>query len=441
MRMQCEDRKKRQGPTASYKKGRSGIEGAVCTLLTLAAALFSLAIMPQSALTAEAREAKVVYVNKDTNADTFWHQAAAAYFQDTGTKVGIINVDSSNGDRTLKQYLKRNGLVTMFSVDGNRELKDLDSYCLDLDGTKPESLLISDSFVLREQKKVKALGYNYYAYGIVVDVPLLKKAGYSVEQIKDQKSLIKAVQDIQSNRKQLGIQGAFAALPLGGDGISSTASLLLNLPIYYEQQAQKTEIVQAFKGNLSGFKSLLDLFLENGTVPSAQMLSYDSNASLGEFVQKKAVFYLGGGWDYETLKQYFKDEELAVIPIYYGAEDGQQGLCSGSTAFWCVNTKASEADQQASLDFMSWLVGSEKGVNLMASYYDMFPYRNRTTSGNLFYETDRTMMKSGKTEIPLQFSQVPTDEWMLSFLNALSGYAQGSGEWSDIETLFRAQWK
>ena len=428
------------GGSRKRKKGTGNKIAAGALMLTVV--LFSLTAIPQNVLAVNAGEANVVYLNKNADADVFWHQAAAAYQQDTGTKVGIINIDNSDNNQTMKRFLKRNGLVTMFSIDGYKKEKALDSFCIDLDGTDPESRIISDNFLLRDNRKyIKALGYDYFTYGIVVNVPLLNKAGYSVDQIKDQESLIKAVKDIQKNRRQLGIQGAFAALPIGNSSISKTAALLLNLPIYYEEQEQKTMDLQSFEGNLSGFKNLLDLFLQNGTIPSAQMLHADNNETLGEFVQKKAVFYLGGSWDYPMLKQYFKDEELAVIPVYYGTEDAGQGLCSGSTSYWCVNKKASNAGVQASLDFMSWLIGSEKGVNLMASYYDMFPYRNRTTGGNLFYETDQSMTKDGKTGIPLQSSMIPSDEWMLSFMNALIGYAKGNDDWANIEALFRTEWK
>ena len=44
-----------------------------------------------------------------------------------------------------------------------------------------------------------------------------------------------------------------------------------------------------------------------------------------------------------------------MIPIYFGVGDeANQGLCTGSENYWCVNKNASEEDIQATLDFMYW---------------------------------------------------------------------------------------
>ena len=54
------------------------------------------------------------------------------------------------------------------------------------------------------------------------------------------------------------------------------------------------------------------------------------------------------------------DDDLAMIPIYIGVGDeANQGLCTGTENYWCVNNQADEADIQATLDFMNWCVTSE----------------------------------------------------------------------------------
>ena len=37
----------------------------------------------------------------------------------------------------------------------------------------------------------------------------------------------------------------------------------------------------------------------------------------------------------------------------------------GTENYWCVNSKASEEDIQATLDFMNWCVTSDEGVEAM----------------------------------------------------------------------------
>ena len=41
-------------------------------------------------------------------------------------------------------------------------------------------------------------------------------------------------------------------------------------------------------------------------------------------------------------------EQVGMMPIYIGDPDEQdEGLATGSENYWCINSKASEADQKA----------------------------------------------------------------------------------------------
>ena len=59
------------------------------------------------------------------------------------------------------------------------------------------------------------------------------------------------------------------------------------------------------------------------------------------------------------------DEDIGMMPIYIGVDgEENQGLCTGSENYWCVNNKASEADIQATLDFVNWVVTSDTGRDI-----------------------------------------------------------------------------
>ena len=54
-----------------------------------------------------------------------------------------------------------------------------------------------------------------------------------------------------------------------------------------------------------------------------------------------------------------------MLPIYIGVDgEEDQGLCTGSENYWCVNKKADEKDIQATLDFLSWVITSDEEENL-----------------------------------------------------------------------------
>ena len=62
--------------------------------------------------------------------------------------------------------------------------------------------------------------------------------------------------------------------------------------------------------------------------------------------KRQAVFFQNGSWEYGNLTAdgALTDDDLAMIPIYIGAGDeANQGLCTGTENYWCVNNQADEA--------------------------------------------------------------------------------------------------
>ena len=52
-----------------------------------------------------------------------------------------------------------------------------------------------------------------------------------------------------------------------------------------------------------------------------------------------------------------------MMPIYTGVKgEEDQGLATGSENYWCINDKASDADTQATEDFLSWIITSDAGT-------------------------------------------------------------------------------
>lgn len=52
--------------------------------------------------------------------------------------------------------------------------------------------------------------------------------------------------------------------------------------------------------------------------------------SRNEFVNGDAVFYQNGSWEYAELAKTYSDDELAMIPIYFGVDDENEGLATGT---------------------------------------------------------------------------------------------------------------
>ena len=132
-----------------------------------------------------------------------------------------------------------------------------------------------------------------------------------------------------------------------------------------------------------------------------------------------------------------------MIPIYFGVDDANQGICTGTENFWCVNSTADEADIQATLDFMNWCVTSEEGTKAMAD--DMgftIPFDTAQESANIFVKQDAALTAAGKTPVAWNFSTMPSEEWKDGVGQALTAYAadQTDDNWEAVKSAFVDGW-
>ena len=281
--------------------------------------------------------------------------------------------------------------------------------------------------------------------GLTLD-ELLTAAGYKQEDIKGFADLKKVAEDITARKDELG----FAAFTSAGMDSSSDwrfKTHLANLPIYFEYQADGIGSTDAIKGTyLDNYKNMFDLYINNSTCAPTELAGKTGDDSRNEFLDNEAVFYQNGSWEYTNLVgdgKPFTDDDLTMIPVYIGVGDeANQGLCTGTENYWCVNKEADQADIDATLDFMYWCVSSDEGTKAMAN--DMgfvIPFKNAQESPNLFVKVDNALTAEGKTPVAWCFSTMPSENWKNGVGSALTAYAAGTGDWNAVVTAFVDGWK
>ena len=206
----------------------------------------------------------------------------------------------------------------------------------------------------------------------------------------------------------------------------------------------KTEVTGAY---LDNYRDIFDLYVNNSTCAGKDLSAKTGDDSRNEFLQSKAVFFQNGSWEYANLvgDGKFAEDELAMMPIYIGVGDeAKQGLCTGTENYWCVNADASEADIQATLDFMYWCVNSDEGTKAMANEMGfVLPFKNAVASSNLFVQQDAAYTAEGKTPVAWNFSTMPSEAWKNNVGSALTAYAanQTDANWDAVKTAFVDGWK
>ena len=388
---------------------------------------------------------KVFYLNFKPEQDEAWQNLAKAYTEETGVPVTVVTAASGTYEETLMADMAKSDAPTLFQVNGPVGLANWKDYCYDLSGSAVYGELTSDDFALKEDSTVYGIAYVIESYGLIVNKTLLEKAGYTTDDIQSFADLKKVAEDITARKDELGF-AAFTSAGMDGSSDWRFKTHLANLPIYFEYQADGIGTTDAIKGTyLDNYKNIFDLYINNSTCDPKDLAGKTGDDSRNEFLNGEAVFFQNGSWEYNNLvgaDKPFTDDDLAMIPIYIGVGDeANQGLCTGTENYWCVNKDASEEDIKATLDFLYWCVTSDKGTEAMAN--DMgfvIPFKGALESTNLFVKQDKEMTAAGKTPVSWNFPTMPSEEWKNGVGSALTAYAAGTGDWDAVKTAFVDGW-
>ncbi len=394
---------------------------------------------------ASAATGKVYYLNFKPEQDQAWQDLAKAYTEETGVPVTVLTAASGTYEEKLTSEIAKTDAPTLFQVNGPVGLASWKDYCYDLKDSQVYGELTSDSFALKDGDAVAGIGYVIESYGLIVNKTLLAKAGYTVEDIQSFADLKKVAEDITARKDELGF-AAFTSAGMDGSSDWRFKTHLANLPIYFEYQADGISSTDAIKGTyLDNYKNIFDLYINNSTCAPADLSGKTGDDSRNEFLAGQAVFFQNGSWEYNNLVgegKPFTDDDLTMMPIYIGVGDeANQGLCTGTENYWCVNKDAAPEDIQATLDFMYWCVTSDKGTQALAN--DMgfvIPFKKAAESPNLFVKVDKELTAAGKTPVSWNFTTMPSEQWKNDVGSALTAYAAGTGDWEAVKTAFVDGW-
>ena len=394
---------------------------------------------------ADAATGSVYYLNFKPEADAAWQELAAQYTAETGVPVKVVTAAGGEYSSTLNAEMAKDSAPTLFQCGNMAGLKDWDEYCLDLTGTDFAAELTTDAFNLyNADGALKCVGYCYECFGIITNIELLEKAGYTVADITDFASLKAVAEDITARSAELGFS-AFSSAGLDSSSSWRFSGHLANMPLFYEfRDDGVTEAPATITGAyLDNYRNIWDLYINNSTCTGAELNGKTGDNSKADFTEGKAVFYQNGSWEYAGLIEAGMDAaKLTMLPIYCGVEgEADAGLCSGTENCWAVNAKASEADQKATLDFLYWVVTSDEGTQMLADELGAVSFKNAKVPTNGFCADAQEYADAGCYNVSWAFNHTPnTEVWRSGVVSGLTAYSAGTGDWSAVETAFVEGW-
>ena len=392
-----------------------------------------------------AAEGRVYYLNFKPEADTAMQELAALYTETTGVPVKVVTAASGQYSDTLTAEMAKTEAPTIFNIGNLSGLNDWDDYALNLADTAVANELTTDEFNLyNDAGELKALGFCFESYGIIVNKALLEKAGHSVEEITDFASLKTVADDIHARAAELGFD-AFSAPGLDSSSSWRFSGHLANMPLFYEfRDDNVTEQPATIKGTyMDNFRNIWDLYVTDTAADPKTLTTGTADESRAQFTEGKAAFYQNGTWEFAALNEAGLTD-ICMIPIYCGvAGEEKAGLCSGTENCWAVNSKVSEADQKASLDFLYWLVTDPTASQKMVDTLGALPFKSAPESSNTFLANGNDLLAKGNYNVSWVFNHTPNvDSWRATVVTALAKYAadRTDANWAEVVKGFVDGW-
>ncbi len=414
-------------------------------LLTLVMVLGLCACTP-----AETEVGSVYWLNFKPESDEALKEIAALYKEKTGVEVKIVTAAAGTYNETLTAEMDKGAAApTMFVVGNAAAVDTWSDFCLDLKDTDIAKELNTDAYQLFDKSgKLCSIGYCYECYGIIVNLDLLEKAGFARDYITNFATLKEVAETVHANAATLGFD-AFSAADMDGNSSWRFTGHMINLEYYYESvknpDAWKECPPEITGDYMDNFKNLYDLMVNNSCTDRKDLVN-GGHEPTTQFSSGKALFLVQGNWEWTSLeKAGMKAENLAMIPYYCGVEGEEKaGLNCGTENYWAVNSKASEADQKATLDFMKWLVTDKEASAKAVATFGVMPYKNAVTSSNPFLADANEYATNGCYTMGWVTNYQPNvDAYRAACVSALNAYNADPSDanWEQVVTAFVAGWK
>lgn len=416
--------------------------------------------------TATATGGSVYMLNFKPEVDQQWKDLAAIYTEQTGVEVNVLTAAEGQYSTTLQSEMAKDEAPTIFNIGNTTAAQTWNDYTYDLTGTALYDHLSDKSLTINYDGKVAGVANCYECYGIIYNKTILSQyctvdgaVISSIDEINSLDTLEAVANDINSRVDEINealgthLTGAFASAGLDNGSNWRFSGHLAGVALYYEFLDDGCDLI-AGEATIDGtyldnFKRVWDMYVNTSSADPKTLESGTYNAEM-EFGMGEAVFFQNGNWEYSALVNPDNGyevvaEDLGMMPIYFGVDDANEGLCVGTENYWAVNSQASEEDIQATLAFLEWVITSDEGrdaiTNQMGLSAPFDTFTGDFESDNAFVKDNNAYMAAGKTAVAWSFNATPNvDDWRAGVVAPLTAYTNGSGDWDAVVSGFVDGW-
>ncbi|GEQ32240.1 ABC transporter substrate-binding protein [Marinilactibacillus psychrotolerans] len=354
---------------------------------------------------------------------------------DGDTRVTITTVGSGEGSAGLQARFSSGDEPALMMLGGLPEVERYSDSLIDVSELDVTDTLIDGTLEGGTIDDIPlGIPLNLEGFGWMYNREIFEEAGINPDSIQSYDDFAEAVETLDSQKEELGIDEVFAFS--GGENyIANQFSANFTSPEFNESIIESYEAKELNWEYGDQMKKYTDLFNQYNVQP---ILTVDYSRSVEElFVNDKVAMVHQGIWIVPTLNDIdpsFAKEKLGLLPVY-GESDTEGKIIAGAPFYIGVNKNLDDEVVEESKNFLDWMYTSEEGKEMITGDLAFVPaqegYEPEDISDPVSQELYRALL-AGETGA-MTHKQYP-DGWFQQVLYPeYQKYLNGDQTWEDFE--------
>lgn len=332
-----------------------------------------------------ADDVSITILNSKSEVQTQFEEMAEAYTEATGVKVEVYcaDTDTTVASQVATRYAAKDP-YTLTMVDPKDIYALADDYAYDLSN---EEWAANTALGISVNGKLAGFPVCVEARGIIYNADAIE----SITGEAFDPASVATLDAFQALLDKLVAGGMAQPVGILSEYWSLGAHYFAEV---YEQQADPDAFVNdllAGKADLASnekYNSLMDSFDTLIAYNYARGAASNAERETSEMMlaQGDIAFMFGGNWDWSEINQYDYSENMGIMPIPQNLDDGMNAkLVGGGSKYIFVDASdaTSDAQRQAALDFLNWLVFDAEGNSFLTEKCALVPAFNNIDASAL----------------------------------------------------------
>ncbi|MEY8291608.1 extracellular solute-binding protein [Carnobacteriaceae bacterium 52-44] len=355
--------------------------------------------------------------------------------QNDNVRVTITTIGSGEGAAGLQAKFTSGNPPAVMMLGGTSEIERYSDTLLEVNDLEVTDTVMDDLLEgAMIDESLLAVPMNVEGFGWMYNKEIFESAGIDPEDIENYDAFVEAVETLDSQKEDLGIEEVFA-FSGAEDYIANQFSAHFTSPEYDHN------ILEAYEANELNWeygdrmKAYTDLFNEYNVQP---ILGVNYSRSVEElFINDQVAMVHQGNWIVPTLNGLdpnFVEEKLGILPVF--GENNESGrLVAGAPWYIGINSDMEEELVQAAREFVDWMYLSEEGQETLVNEMQLIPPQEGYEVESITDPVSQIIyqeMLDGNTSA-MTHNQYPDGWFQLVLFPEFQRYLDGYSTWEEFE--------